>query len=468
LSLLTTGPFPPAAAASDFEQAWKAFQRLLPVEFFDPFDPAPPQTLYTPWVVSWLLVYQRLDHNASLSEAVDEFKFRFPDVALPDCCRAENRSFSSNTGAYSRARSRLELDTARAVADHVSGTLIDAVPSFLADRRCFLFDGTTVLLQPVAALRQAFPGAVNQHGESPFPVMHLAVAHELTCGMTLRPEYGAKYGPEAVGEVALARPLLRRLPGRSIVLGDENFGIFAFAWEADKAGHAALVRLTKTRFVALVRKGKQVGPGRWELNWRPSKQERKKYPELPEDAQVHGWLIAEEIDHPKRGKIQLYLFVTENINNEQAAAIYRQRLNVETDIRDLKRTLLLAELQSKSVAMVEKEVVMATVAYNLVNQTRRLAARRAGVEPRRLSFTGVWSILKTLGLSLLSNTDTTQWQQEFDRALDAAAQRKLPNRKKARQYPREVYMRRRNFPPRKWSSTSPPLVPSATLTHQQT
>src|SRR5204862_1343070 len=100
--------------------------------------------------------------------------------------------------------------------------------------------------------------------------------------------------------------------------------------------------------------------------------------------------------------------------------------------------LLLAELRGKSVAMVEKEVVLASVAYNLVNQTRRLAAPRAGVAPRRLSFKGVWSTLKALGLSRLGQPDTSQWQQEFERALDAAAQRKLPNRKKARRYPREV------------------------------
>jgi hypothetical protein len=57
--------------------------------------------------------------------------------------------------------------------------------------------------------------------------------------------------------------------------------------------------------------------------------------------------------------------------------------------------------------------------------------------------------LKTLSLSLLCNGDPATWQQEFDRALDSAAQRKLPNRKKSRQYPREMYMRRRNYPPRK-------------------
>jgi hypothetical protein len=449
------------------EQAWQAFQRVLPPEFFDPLDPAPPQTLYTPWVVTWLLLYQRIDHNASLNEAVDEFKFRFPDAALPKCRRARKRGFSSKTGGYSRARSRLELDTACRVADHVADTLIAAVPSFYGGRRCFAFDGSSVLLQPIPALRAAYPGASNQHGQSPFPVLHLAVAHELTCGLALRPEYGPMYGPKAVGEIALARRLLARLPQRSITLGDQNFGIFVFAWEAAQAGHTALLRLTKKRFGSLRKRGVPVGPGRWEFTWRPSSAECKKYPQLPADACLRGWLIAQEIDHPEKGKIPLYLFATEDLPNEQAAAVYARRLNIETDIKDVKITLLLAKLQGRSVAMVHKEVVLASVAYNLVAQTRRLAARRAGVAPRRLSFKGVWSILKTLGLSLLCNGDPSQWQEEFERALDAAAQRTLPNRKQARQYPRQVYMRRRNYPPRKRPPDALPSAQPPTPTHQR-
>src|SRR5262245_33958524 len=182
------------ALAAELERAWQAFRQVLPKEYIDPLDAAAPQALYTPWVVTWLLVYQRIDNNATLTQAVDELKFRFPAVALPQCRRADGRRFSSNTGAYSRARKRMEVATANAVADHVSGTLIAAAPPLLGQRRCFAFDGSSVLLQPLPALRRAFPGATNQHGESPFPVLHLAVAHELSSGMTLRPEYGPKFG----------------------------------------------------------------------------------------------------------------------------------------------------------------------------------------------------------------------------------------------------------------------------------
>ena len=35
---------------------------------------------------------------------------------------------------------------------------------------------------------------------------------------------------------------------------------------------------------------------------------------------------------------------------------------------------------------VSKEILLGVVAYNLVIQVRRMAAERAGIEPRRLSF----------------------------------------------------------------------------------
>ena len=41
--------------------------------------------------------------------------------------------------------------------------------------------------------------------------------------------------------------------------------------------------------------------------------------------------------------------------------------------------------------MVKKELLTSLVAYNLVIQFRRQAAKLADAAPRRLSFTGVWN-----------------------------------------------------------------------------
>ena len=52
------------------------------------------------------------------------------------------------------------------------------------------------------------------------------------------------YGPQAVSETELARACFARLPARSVVLADANFGIFSVAYGAAQGaaqeGHSFL------------------------------------------------------------------------------------------------------------------------------------------------------------------------------------------------------------------------------------
>lgn len=424
---------------------WDLFRKLLPPRLLNDLDPKAAQAVYTPWVVTWLLVYQRLHGNASLNDAISEFTLRFPQQAMPDCKRAREGSLSANSGAYALARLELDVRVLRWAADNVYDSLIPTYPPSWRGRRAFILDGTTVQLASTPQLRLAFPPASNQHGESHWPILHLVVAHELSSGLAAFPKFGPMYGRHARSELSLARQVLTHLPANSILLGDRNFGVFAFAWAGAQAGHDVLLRLTKERFDSLRKKAKQAGPGKWELTWRPSAWDRRAHPELPQDAEVKGWLHEVKVSEI----LTLYLFTMLDVTGQEAADLYHHRQDVETDIRDIKETLCLSEMTCKSVAMVEKELAAALLAYNLANQVRRLAAARLDVQPRRLSFAGVWSLLKAFVAGLFEGKTQAEAQAEFERLLRAAGQRKLPRRTKSRSYPREVIARRRKFPTRK-------------------
>jgi hypothetical protein len=413
-------------------------------------DPKAAQTAYTPWVVTWLLVYQRLHGNATLNDAVAEFVFRFPPQALPDCKRARQGTLSANSGAYSAARRHLAARVLYWTAENLLDRLLDTYPPSWAGRRCYLLDGTTVQLAPTPELRQAYPPASNQHGCSHWPVLHLVTAHELQSGLAVLPEYGPMYGPQARSELSLTLALLPRLPARSILLADRNFGVFAFAQAAAQAGHDVLTRLTQPRFRSLRKGARPLGAGKWQVTWRPSRWDRAAHPTLPAEAEVPGWLHEVQVS----GGLTLWLFTTLDATGPQLAALYHHRQDVETDIRDLKETLALTEVTAKSVAMVEKELVAALLAYNLANQVRRLAAQRLKVEPRRLSFAGVWSLLKAFAQGLLLGKAGAEAEAEFQRLLRAAGQRQLPRRAQGRSYPRELIARRRKFPTRKRAQKS--------------
>ena len=103
-----------------------------------------------------------------------------------------------------------------------------------------------------------------------------------------------------------------------------------------------------------------------------------------------------------------------------------------------------------------KELVLGVLAYNLVNQVRRSAAARAGVEPRRLGFAGVWSLVKALSRAIADGSSDEDWERRFEQLVGWAAQRKLPRRATPRSYPRTIIPNRSRFPKRKPTPISKP------------
>jgi hypothetical protein len=430
--------------------AFQVFRDLVSPEQIQQRSPSPAQTVFTSFVTLWLLLLQRLDGGASLDDAVSTLLFTFSPDDLPDCKRLRDRKVSGNNGAYSQARSRLPTELTHWLADEVSHTLgAQSAPPWKG-RRVQLLDGTTFSLAPTPELREAFPPASNQYGPSHWPVLHVLVCHDLASGLVCRPEFGPMYGEDGASESSLTRKLLLRLDPYAILLADANFGIFILAYEAARnCTHDVLFRLTAPRFRALRRAGNAVGEGRWEITWQPSDEERQKYgAALPADAEVRGYLVEVRVG-PVGKEETLYLFTTlREETNRELGALYGQRWCVETDIAAEKVTLGLGVVQGKSAAMVEKEVVLATVAYNLIVQVRRLAAEKAGVPPRRLSFKGVQSLLKAFQTKIATgNLSEEELQQEFEKLLRASGQRKLPNRP-GRKSPRELIPRRRRYPER--------------------
>jgi len=404
--------------------------------------------IFSGWIVVWLMVYQRIRQDGPLSCAVAEVLLGVTSQRLPDCKRVRDGAISANTGAYSQARSDLPVAAAERVVDLVSQTMIATQEPAWKGRHAFLLDGTSITLGHHPELVEQFPPATNQHGQSHWPVLLLLVAHELGSGLATRPHWGPMYGPDAVSETTLAHRALTQLGGPAMIVSDRNFGIFSMTYAAVEAGHHVLARMTDVRFRSLVAKAESISPGQWDLEWRPSRWDRKQNAQLPADAVVRGRLIEIQVKH--EGKtIVLRLFTTDLTSSpEQLAALYRRRWSIEGDIRDLKQTLVMDQISGKSLDIITKEILLGVVAYNLVIQVRRLAAERAGVEPRRLSYSRILHLVQTYcgGLGSVSTCD--EWNNRFDKLLKAAGQCRHPIRKRFRSYPRQVIARRRRFPVR--------------------
>jgi hypothetical protein len=431
--------------------SFSMFNRLVSPEVLKPFDQGH-AGIFSSWVVVWLMTFQRLHQNASLSRAVAELKLGAVSRHLPDCKRVRDGEISPNTGGYSQARSDLPVAAAARVADHVFSTLVADQPPAWGDCRVFLLDGTTLSLTHHPELLDRFPPAENQHGRSHWPVVNLVTAHELTSGLATRPEWGAMYGPEAVSETRLARRVLERLGGPAMIVADRNFGIFSVAYAAVCLGHNVVVRLKDDRFGRMVAEASQTGPGQWKLAWLPSRWDRRSNPDLPAAAVVEGRLIEVTVEH-EGGRITLRLFTTDLIATaDEIATLYGLRWRVEGDIKDVKQTLQMHRLDGRGVDMVAKEILLGMVAYNLVIRVRRLAARHGGTEPRELSFKRILDLVQAFCEGSGASADPAEIRRRYESLIDAASRCRLPVRRRFRSYPREVIPRTRGFPFRKINS----------------
>jgi hypothetical protein len=428
-----------ALSESELSSAIEMLRAIIPDEELERLAPTGPATVYTTTITIWMLILQRLGKGRSLTSVVKDVLARNRQL-LPDNKRVREKTLSETSGAYSDARKRLPVEVVEHFATHVCESFIQQTPSWFGDLRAFIIDGTTITLSPTSELREAFPPATNQHGETVWPVMLMLVAHELQSGAALPPELGAMYGDGNTSEAKLAGKLANRIPPKSVIFADSGFGIFSVAYGMTGAGHQILFRLTKSRFKSMRRKAELLEETEftktYRLTWTPSAKDRKTNPDLPDDACVDVFLHEVELDNGET----LYLVTTLGISAEHAAEFYSRRYDVEHDIRDLKVSMALETMRCRSEPMVKKELLTSVVAYNLVVQFRRQAAEVAQLPPRRLSFKEVWYTFQSFLLQQ-PPCAAPQWQERYTEALQIASRDKLPNRP-GRSYKRKAHPRR--------------------------
>jgi putative transposase len=404
--------------------------------------------IYSLPAVVWLMIYQRLHSKGTLSSAV-HFLAReaIHRQQWPEACkRVREGRISTRTGGYCQARRKMPTLVASSVCDHIFEQLQVLMREQLPDvaRPMFVIDGTTLQLSHEPKLVKAFPPGRNQHGKNHWATMLLVAFHDVHTGLAMRPSWGPMYGARAVSEQELFRQALQRLPADAIVLADGNFGIFAVAHDVQQTQRPMLLRLTAAR-ARKVLCGNGLRPGRRrQVEWEASAWERKAHPGLPEGALVKGWVVA--CRNPARKEEILYFFTTLNLKPSRILALYKLRWNVETDLRSLKCTVELQRITSKTKDMVEKEVLMAICAYNVVRAVIYLSASRAGLTPRQLSFSATQDAVMAAWPYLQHTHAGVEFHAELERLLQVVAQAKLPERSHQRSYPREIWGRGGHFP----------------------
>lgn len=433
----------------DCFQLLSLFRRVVPASFFRELARKHGYRfrdgIYHPSVVVWLMIWQKLQGNRSTAAAVQHLLQGGAQERMNGCQRWRRDQVSAATGGYCQARQKLP----KLIACEVMERMVEQLRAEMQEgweglhRPVFLIDGSTLQLRHEEELVREFSPGRNQHGENHWPVLQIVVFHDVFSGLALRPSWGPMYGDKPTSEQGLAREALERLPADAVVLADSNFGIFAFAYAVEQSQRAMVLRLTKQRAKKILGIEPAAGMDR-KVTWSASSWEAQTYPELPAGAAVDGRVVV--CADPSRSDELLCLFTTLDLEPEQILGMYRLRWNVETDLRSIKRTVELHKLTSKNKDMVEKELLLAMAAYNMVRAVMCLAARKAQITPRQLSFSFVQTVVEAALPGLDRAASEEEYQQRLERMLRYAAQGKLPNRSRRRTYPRKVWGQGSRFP----------------------
>ncbi len=294
------------------------------------------------------------------------------------------------TGAYCQARSALPLAWLQALFAALSGWFERRTTGQWHGRTVRLVDATGFSMPDTARNRRVWPYAAGQKPGCGFPTGKLVGLFCLHTGRMLAFAQGAW----KAHDLSLARLLLRHLRAGEVLVADRAY-----------CGWLFLVQLRdqKIDFVIRLHQARLVRPGRarsWREDWkkpqRPRGQPRRSWRKQPEALAVRLVRFRVEV----RGFRTREVIVVTSLLDEKAfpdsaiAELYGLRWQIELHYRQIKTNLALDVLRGLSPQMIERELWMHALAYNLVRALLLETARAHAVPLERLSFKGALDALQ--------------------------------------------------------------------------
>ena len=397
---------------------------------------------YTRWRTFWCALWQNLNPQASGREVVRQLQALFKLEGGPH--------LSEEDGAYCRAKARLPwapFPKALAATAKACDQMVPAT-DFLKGRPVKVVDGSALTLSAdTQKNRTAYPPLQCQPDQPSFPMMRLVVLFSLLSGAIL----AAAQGSLAVSELSLLAQLARSLAKGDILIGDRGFGCYPVIALLQQSLGVDFIGRT-TRRIDGRRRLQRLGPNDWLITWkkghRPSPwMSRAQWQALPATLTlraVKGSL------YQKGFRVRQVTVLTTLLDPEAypAAEIlhaYWRRWRLEMCLDDLKTTLALESLRSRSPEMAQKELWTRLIAHNLVRCVMAQAAAEHPVPLERISFKGSLDSVRHFSLAMAQAKSNKKRGQLWTELLRTLAADLVPERL-GRREPRAVKRKKNRYP----------------------
>ena len=332
--------------------------------------------LFPPLVTLDTFLAQVLDADASCQQAVNRVMLSRELHQQP--------SGSVRTGAYCRARQRLPGAMVANLARYLGRTLAESVPVAWTwrGRPIKLIDGTTVSMPDTPENQQRFPQQASQKPGLGFPIARLVAIMDMSSGAILNAAMGPMKG-KGTGEHALLREMLDTFEPGDIVLADRYYPSYALIAELKARGVDVVMRQHVGRQTDF-QIGKRLGDKDHIATWQKPKNRQAwmsqdAFDALPDTLPVRELAAGNVV-------IVTTLCSARQAPRQQIQMLYKERWQIELSFRDIKTTLGMEVLRCKTPAMVEKEVWMYLLAYNLIRQVMAHSSDWADRLPQHISF----------------------------------------------------------------------------------
>jgi len=344
------------------------------------------QSIYTPLVTLGVFLSQVLDPDHSCRAAVARLIVWLSINGRNPC--------APETGCYCDARRRLPLGVIMRLVRQTAQEIEGGAPEgwLWEGRHVVLVDGTTASMPDTEENQAAYPQSKAQGIGLGFPLVRMVALIALAAGVVRDLALGPYQGKET-GETALFRTLWEGLKAEEIVLGDRCFASFFGIAGLTQRGVDGLFRMHQRRKFDF-RRGRRLGLEDHVVPWtkptRPDWMDEETYARIPDELTVRELRVT--VEQPGFRVNELVLVTTmldaERYTKEEVADLFLQRWNIELDLRSIKDVLQMDVLRCKSPEMVEKEIWMHLLAYNLIRGVMAKAAVAHNKQPRQLSFKG--------------------------------------------------------------------------------
>lgn len=335
--------------------------------------------LYPSSVTLSMFVTQALSTDGSCQNIVNS-------TAIDRINTHPSLSSSTATGGYCRARQRLPLELISRLVHKTNQLTDNVIPRQWRWRgkRVHLIDGTTLSMPDTAANQSVYPQQSGQKAGLGFPICRVVGAICLSSGSLSNVAIGP-YKGKGGSEQALLRQLVPTFDAGDVIVGDALYGSYFLLSELMRLNiDMVFEQLGGRKSTIDFKKGKRLGVNDHliQLN-KPSKKpewmSEEDYNKHPDSLQIREVKVS--------GKVLITnQHSREEVPKTELKKLYKKRWNIEMDLRNIKTTMGMGILSCKTPLMIEKEIWIYFLAYNLVRLLMVNAALLSGSLPRQLSF----------------------------------------------------------------------------------